>query len=204
MKKLMLVVVVLLMLCGCQNKEEIQNEEIKEDVPQTAEEAEVSAVKEISDEEIYEMYLKNQSFVEKNFYMGTPEWELGADWNRLDTENGATPATVCHSVREFKEYMKNNYELSEAFIDKLIDSVSSFMYEKEGELWIVSAGRGGDITVGLETGHEVLRQGDKIVLRISHEQLEVETETVKGTFDTDNTLIYEDGKWVFEDIPAFR
>ena len=140
--------------------------------------------------------------------MGTPDQELGCDYERMDKETFAAPALKCHSIAEFKEYMKDNYDLSDAFIDKLIDLVSSSIYEKDDELWILSAGRGSDIFVGNETGHEVIRKEDKIVLRVSHEQLDIDSnsgkESVKGTFDTDNILVYEDGRWVFDDIPSFR
>lgn len=207
MKKLMSAILALFLICGCQNKKEDAGE-IKEDLPETVTEKEETGIKEISEEDIYELNTKNQRFVETNFYLGTPEWELGTDFDRMDKETYATPALKCHSMAEFKDYMKDNYDLSKAFIDKLIDSHSSSIYEKDDELWIVSAGRGGDITVGSETGHEIIRQDGKIILRISHEELELNTdtgtETIKGTFETDNILIYEDGRWVFEDIPSFR
>ena len=207
MKKLILAIMILFLICGCQNKKE-DSAETKTDLPETETAKEDTAIDEISDEDIYELYTKNQRFVETNFYLGTPEWELGTDYDRMDKETYAAPALKCHSIAEFKDYMKGNYDLSKTFIDKLVDSHSSSIYEKDDELWIVSAGRGGDITVGSETGHEIIRQDDKIILRISHEELEFNTdtgtETVKGAFETDNVLIYEDGRWVFEDIPSFR
>ena len=200
-------VLILLLCCGCQSEKKTSDETVKEDPVQSETEKEAISRSEISDEEVYELYLKDQRFVETNFYVGTPEWELDCDYERMDKETFAAPALKCHSIAEFKAYMKDNYDLSDAFINRLIDLVFSSIYEKDDELWIMSAGRGTDIFVGNETGHEVIRKEDKIVLRVSHEQLEINadgTENVKGTFDTDNILVYEDGRWVFDDIPSFR
>ena len=163
-------------------------------------------IPEISDDEVNKLYDLCQPFVEQNFYFGPPERDLDPDWSKTDS-NYANPSQKYHSLDEFRTHVIKDYPLSEGFVDKLLNSVSMFLFEHDGGLYVVSAGRGSNIMVGNEIERTVIREGDsKIILRITHEEVDDTTGEwkVTGSFDVDNVLIYEKGSWVWDDIPEYR
>lgn len=160
----------------------------------------------ISDDEVSMSYNLCQPFVEQNFYLGSPEWDLDPDWSQTDS-NYANPSQKYHSLDEFRTHVIKDYPLSNKFADNLLAKVSMMLFEHDGGLYVVSAGRGADIGVGNEIKRSVIREGDtKIILRVTHEKVDDTTGDWKvvGSFDVDNVMICEYGKWVWDDIPEYR
>ncbi|MBR0451503.1 MAG: hypothetical protein IJI78_05880 [Oscillospiraceae bacterium] len=163
-------------------------------------------IPEISDDEVSKSYDLCQPFVEQNFYLGSPEWDLDPDWSQTDS-NYANPSQKYHSLDEFRTHVIKDYPLSEKFVDSLLDRVSMMLFEHDSGLYVVSAGRGSDIEVGNEIKRSVIREGDtKIILRVTHERVDDTTGEWKvvGSFDVDNIMIYEYGNWVWDDIVEYR
>ena len=162
----------------------------------------------ISDLDVNSLLSLSQPFVEQNFYWGTPERDLDPDFSITDS-NYASPSRKYHSIAEFKAHMKSDYCLSEGFTNRLLDRMAGVITEHDGNLYVVSAGRGGRIDIGNEISRTFIREGDKkIILRVTYELLDdpddYYEQKVIGSFDVDNILIYEDGRWVWDDIPEFR
>lgn len=163
-------------------------------------------IPEISDEEISNSYDLCKPFVEQNFYLGSPEWDLDPDWSVTDS-NYANPSQKYHSLDEFRTHVIKDYPLSEKFVDRLLEKVSMMLFEHDGGLYVMSGGRGADIGVGNEINRTVIRESDtKIILRVTHEKLDDTTGDWKviGSFDVDNVMIYENGKWVWDDIVEYE
>ena len=79
------------------------------------------------------------------------------------------------------------------------------LYEKNNELYVISAARGFDITVGEMIKSEVIKENDeRIILRNTYEPIHPETNKVVGSFDIDNILVLIDGKWVWDEIPKYH
>jgi len=130
------------------------------------------AIPEISDAEVSSSYDLCKPFVEQNFYLGSPEWDLDPDWSITDS-NYANPSQKYHSLDEFRTHIIKDYPLSERFVDSLLDKVSMMLFEHDGGLYVVSGGRGSDIGVGNEISRTVIREGDtKIILRVTHEKID--------------------------------
>ncbi|MBR3355226.1 MAG: hypothetical protein IKG47_07740 [Oscillospiraceae bacterium] len=164
------------------------------------------AIPEISDAEVSSSYDLCKPFVEQNFYLGSPEWDLDPDWSITDS-NYANPSQKYHSLDEFRTHIIKDYPLSERFVDSLLDKVSMMLFEHDGGLYVVSGGRGSDIGVGNEISRTVIREGDtKIILRVTHEKIDDTTGEWKviGSFDVDNVMIYENGNWVWDDIVEYE
>ena len=164
------------------------------------------AIPEISDAEVSSSYDLCKPFVEQNFYLGSPEWDLNPDWSITDS-NYANPSQKYHSLDEFRTHIIKDYPLSERFVDSLLDKVSMMLFEHDGGLYVVSGGRGSDIGVGNEISRTVIREGDtKIILRVTHEKIDDTTGEWKviGSFDVDNVMIYENGNWVWDDIVEYE
>ena len=158
----------------------------------------------ITDNQIYESFEKNVSFVHNNFYVSSPYFELDPDNNNCD-DNYACVSKKYHSIDEFKSFIINNYELSEVFVDKLIEKSFEVLYEKNNELYVISAARGFDITVGEMIKSEVIKENDeRIILRNTYETINPETNKAVGSFDVDNILVLIDGKWVWDEIPKYH
>ena len=164
------------------------------------------AVPSISDEDVFKLYELSQPYVEKNFYLGTPMDDLAPDWNVTDSHYG-NPSTTYHSLDVFEAYIKQEYFLSNNFADRLLDSSSSILYEHDENVYVVAANRGSNIEVGNEIKRVIIPEGDaRIILRVTHETVDDTSGEwkVTGSFDVDNVLIYEDGRWVWDDIAEFR
>ena len=209
---LILLLALLLASCGSPDDSPAQDNGSKQDTsPQPA--PVVEPVKDpepsipfISDVDINQLFFVSQPFVEQNFYMGSPEPALEPDWNVTDS-NYANPSTKYHSIAEFKAVMKDDYYLSESFATRLLDRSSGMLFEHDGGLYVIAANRGSDITVGNEISRAVIRESDsKIILRVTYETIDDTTGEIKvlGSFDADNVLIYEDGRWVWDDIAEYR
>ncbi|MDO5137795.1 MAG: hypothetical protein Q4D71_04965 [Oscillospiraceae bacterium] len=218
MKRLLLVILSLLMVvflfASCGTPEQSPSENISpEPAPSPQPAPAVDPVKdpepdipEISDDEVSKSYNLCQPFVEQNFYLGSPERDLDPDWSVTDS-NYANPSQKYHTLDEFRTHVIKDYPLSEKFVDSLLDRVSMMLFEHDGGLYVVSAGRGSDIEVGNEINRSVIREGDtKIILRITHEKVDDTTGDWKvvGSFDVDNVMIYEYGNWVWDDIVEYR
>ena len=164
------------------------------------------SVPDISDEEVslsYDLYLP---YIEQNFYFGSPEWDLDPDWSKPDS-NYAVPSQKYHSLDEFRTHLIKDFPLSEAFVERLLDKVSMMLSEHDGGLYVISGGRGSDIEVGDEIQRTVIRESDtKVILRVTHEKIDDTTGDWKviGSFDVDNILIYENGRWVWDDLVEYR
>ena len=166
----------------------------------------VPEIPSISDDEVYKLYDLCQPYVERNFYTGTPMDDLDADWSVMD-ENYGNPSRKYHTLAEFKAHILTDYPLSECFLDGLFAKVSDMLYEHDGNLYVVAANRGTDIFVGNEIERKVIRDSDdRIILRVTHESVDDTTgnNTVTGSFDADNILIFENGRWVWDDIEEYR
>ena len=160
---------------------------------------------EISDDQISLLYGIAQPFVERNFYFSSPYTDAEVDWSVMDDKYG-NPSTVYHSLSEYREHMIRDYSLSERFADSLLAKYPDAVYEKDGSLYVICMDRGGDITVGNEVSRTVIREGDRIILRVTHQHIDDTSGQVQvlGTFDVDNILIYENGNWVWDDIVEYR
>ncbi len=164
------------------------------------------SIPEISDDEVYKLYDLCQPYVERNFFTGTPMDDLDADWSVMD-ENYGNPSRKYHTLAEFKAHVLADYPLSERFLDGLFARISDMLYEHDGNLYVVAANRGTDIFVGNEIERKVIRDSDdRIILRVTHESVDDTTgnNTVTGSFDADNILIFENGRWVWDDIEEYR
>lgn len=164
------------------------------------------SIPEISDDEVYKLYDLCQPYVESNFYTGTPMEGLDADWSVADEKYG-NPSRNYHTLAEFKAYITSEYPLSERFIDSLFARSADMLYESNGNLYVVAANRGTDIYVGSEIERKVIRDGDdRIILRVTHESVDDTSGNyvVTGSFDADNILIFENGRWVWDDIQEYR
>ena len=209
---LILLLALLLGSCGNPDSSPVEDNSSKADpAPQPAPVVEPvkdpePSVPALSDVDVSDLYDLSQPYVESNFYFGTPEPDLDPDWSTVDS-NYACPSRKFSSIAEFKSHMIADYCLSENFADRLLDRMSGALYEHDGGLYVVSANRGGDITVGNEIRRDVIRESDsKIILRITHEIIDDTSGEVKvlGSFAADNVLIYEDDRWVWDDIVEYR
>ena len=103
--------------------------------------------------------------------------------------------------------MIDDYYLSKNFASRLLERSSGMLFEHDGGLYVIAANRGSDITVGNEISRSVIRESDsKIILRVTYETIDDTSGETKvlGSFDVDNVLIYEDGRWVWDDIAEYR
>ena len=192
----LLLVMVAMVSCGSQPAEqEQQTADVTE--PAETEKEDVLNIPQLSDEEIYSLYDQTQPYVEANFYLGTPMNDLDPDWSIVDS-NYANPSLKYHSLDEFRTHM-----------DFLLENQTDagMLSEHDGGLYVVAANRGSDITVGNEIRRVVMRVGDALVtLRITYETVYDTTgeHKVTGSFDADNVLLYENGRWVWDEIVEYR
>ena len=203
----LLLVMMAMVSCGSQPAEqEQQTADVTE--PAETEKDDVFNIPQLSDEEIYSLYDQTQPYVEANFYLGTPMNDLDPDWSTVDS-NYANPSLKYHSLDEFRTHMLTDYALSERFVDFLLENQTDagMLSEHDGGLYVVAANRGSDITVGNEIRRVVMRVGDALVtLRITYETVDDTTgeHKVTGSFDSDNVLLYENGRWVWDEIVEYR
>ncbi|MBR4462628.1 MAG: hypothetical protein IKS51_08625 [Erysipelotrichaceae bacterium] len=161
------------------------------------------SVPDISDSEIIRIYDKASSYVFRNFYSATPYRDLDPDYGAGMDESFAFPAKKYKTLAEFRDHIMNDYQISESFADRLLNSVSYQLYEVDGRLYIAEADGQMDQTVGNEVSREVIRQNDtKVLLRVTYEKVD-DNGSVTGSLVMDNVFVYQNGMWVVDSIPNF-
>lgn len=194
MNRLLILCLTLLVLCGCGAVSSSDSSSAAPEVPA------------LSDDEIVKMYEKALPYLNQNFYAASPYRDLEPDHSQAMDENFAFPAGKYKTMAEFRSHLISDYSLSESFADRLLGTVSFLLYEKEGQLYIVEADGQLDQTVGNEIGREIIRQSDtKVILRVTRERVDEtgDQPVVTGSLDTDYVFVYQDGKWVIDDFPAY-
>ena len=187
-----IVILLIFLFCSCDVSNKEQNGSLSSD--ETI----------LSDDTINEMFDKSFDYVCMNFYYGTPHWDSDLDYSVIDKDAG-NPSKIYHSIQEYKDHMMEDYDLSEKFVDKLLKRYPQSIYEKEGNLYIVTCDYSPRIDVGKEMNRRIIRKGDdKIILRIRYESLDPDSGIVTGSFASDNILIRLDQKWVWDDLPDYK
>ncbi|MCL2054519.1 MAG: hypothetical protein FWG90_08850 [Oscillospiraceae bacterium] len=105
------------------------------------------------------------------------------------------------SLNDFREYLLTIF--SAEIVDGLLEG-GLFADNNDGELYVMDAAIGGDITKGVET-HEIIREDNgSITVRVTVEDLDPDTQEAVGTTDTD--MVYENinGSWVFTRFELVR
>ena len=161
-----------------------------------------SSFDDINVNDIYESFDKAFRYVHYNFYYSTPHHDLDPDYEQLD-ENYGCKSKNYKSLKEFKDHMINDYNLTDDFAQRLIDRYyPNYLYEKEDSLYVVIADRGSNTSVGERISKELIRESDnKIILRSTYESIDINTGKVDGSFDVDSILIHIDDKWLWDEIP---
>lgn len=156
------------------------------------------------EQDIYESLVNSRNYIDRNFYLSTPHWDLEPDYHHCD-ENYACRSTKYKSMEEFKRHIMNDYNLTEDFADALINKYPKYFYELEDGLYVTDADRGSNISVGNLREIKCIRKSeDRIILRITYERINVHTGKISGTFDVDNVAVLIDEKWLWDDIPMIH